>query len=199
MIDNKYQKFEAELNKTLPTNRHNLIDTTEFLNKFKSIKDNFLENLDKLEEKQIDVHNDDLIRDELENILKNNMGEPPQDQKEIDNLYADGEKRYKQFIPPGYMDEDKDKEPYPIYTYGGIVYKRKFGDLVVWKQIIEYASKNNIKNIIFIPDDTKEDWFYEIKSQTIGTRPELIDEIQREADVEMFHLYKPDRFLEYAN
>lgn len=203
LVEQKSNDLEEELRRTLPKDRHNLIDPTEFLNSFNTIKDEFLDNLKKLEEKQIDVNDeDDPIRNEIEKIIKNNIGEPPKDQEEIDELYKDGEIRYKKLVPPGYKDNNKEKSKSSIYTYGGITYQKKFGDLLIWKQILNYCKDNEIKNIIFVTDDTKEDWWYKIESRgkkTIGVQPELIDEISREAGVERFQIYTPERFLKYAN
>ncbi|CAK8719653.1 hypothetical protein KKHLCK_08830 [Candidatus Electrothrix laxa] len=85
------------------------------------------------------------------------------------------------------------------FTYSGLVYEEKYGDLIVWKQIIDYAHEKSLKNIIFITSDSKPDWWRKVKNKTIGPRPELLDEIYREAGVERFHVYHTERFLEYAN
>ena len=87
-------------------------------------------------------------------------------------------------------------------AYGGISYKRKFGDLVVWKQVIEHAKTSAIKDFIFVTDDDKDDWWWAIESQghkRLGPRPELVEEIMREAGVERFHMYSSEQFLEFAD
>ena len=82
-----------------------------------------------------------------------------------------------------------------------MVFKREFGDLVLWKEIIEKAKVEQIKNIVFITDDDKEDWWWITESKgskIIGPRPELIEEIHFEANVELFYMYNSERFLEFA-
>jgi len=66
----------------------------------------------------------------------------------IDELYdicAEGKKRYKELIPPGFGD-DKSKD--------GI---EKYNDLLVWKEAIR-LSKVKKCNMIFVTDDVKKDW-----------------------------------------
>jgi predicted nucleic acid-binding protein len=104
---------------------------------------------------------------------------------ELDEIYKEGELRYKNKIPPGFEDE-KNKE--------GI---RKFGDLVLWKQVIAIASKLN-KDIILITDERKIDWWWKIKDgRNMGPRQELVEEIKTLANVS-FHMYSSERFLSYG-
>lgn len=49
--------------------------------------------------------------------------------EELIKIYKEGETRYKDKIPPGYNDKDKKPE------------NDKYGDLIIWKEIIEYSSK----------------------------------------------------------
>lgn len=82
-------------------------------------------------------------------------------------IIKEGEIRYRHSIPPGYMDlKKKEKDGVRIY-----------GDLVIWKEILNY-SKENQKPVLFICDDVKEDWYesQNIKSPDIKPRKELIRE-----------------------
>lgn len=98
---------------------------------------------------------------------------------------TEGLQRYQNEIPPGYRDGKKD---------GSGDLSRKFGDLIVWKQIIEKA-KAETKPFIFITDDKKEDWWLEQSGRTIGPRPELVDEFWSETG-QRFWMYTVDKFLE---
>jgi len=44
----------------------------------------------------------------------------------------------------------------------------------------------------------KEDWRLRINGKTMGPRPELISEMQKEASVD-FYIYKTDQFMEHSN
>lgn len=74
----------------------------------------------------------------------------------------EGQYRYKKKMPPGYKDAKKD----------GI---SKYGDLLVWAETYEYAVLNN-KNVIFVTDDVKEDWWEKLDDGSILFRKELIKE-----------------------
>ena len=130
------------------------------------------------------------------------IGSKPKGQEEIDEIFCEGEERYKNQIPPGFEDSSKELSDDNEFTYAGLTYKRQYGDLIIWKQIISYASENSIKDLIFVTNDKKVDWWWEIDSngpKTIGVRPELRDEISREAGVENFHIFNIEGFLHYAN
>ncbi len=69
-------------------------------------------------------------------------------QKDIYTWCDEGEKRYKEKTPPGFKDA-KNKD--------GV---RKYSDLIIWKEILRFAKLNH-KNIIFVTDDVKPDWWEE--------------------------------------
>ena len=182
--------------------RHSHINPDALLANIEKVQAEFFEELKNLEEKSISVNSDDEIRNRIDNLFQNSIGSPPEDQKVIDDLFSEGESRYKNNIPPGYKDSSKDEKNPDEFTYSGITYKRKYGDLIIWKQIMSHAASNELKNIIFITDDNKADWWWKVESsgtKTIGVRPELKDEIYREAKVENFHVYNTEGFLSYAN
>jgi hypothetical protein len=77
----------------------------------------------------------------------------------------EGEYRYKKEIPPGYKDNKKD----------GV---SKYGDLLVWSETYTFAAQNS-KNIIFVTDDVKEDWWDRSDDGRILFRKELIKEFSR--------------------
>lgn len=85
-------------------------------------------------------------------------------------LAKEGEFRYDHQIPPGYMDASS-KNGNPKTSVD------KFGDLFVWKQILEDA-KTERKGVIFICNDGKEDWWDDYKKMLL--RHELIKEFKDE-------------------
>lgn len=107
---------------------------------------------------------------------------------QILSICKDGEFRYKHKIPPGYEDGDGRNSKTGIQI---------FGDLIIWKQILEYA-RIAIKPIVYITDDVKSDWCYIEKSgsETRITRPkeELIKEMHDYAAVD-FWMYTQSQFV----
>lgn len=149
--------------------------------------------------KQPCVRSHDSIREKLDELTAGKVGEPPKNQDWLDNLYNEGKERYENKIPPGYKDYDKSKSDQNTFFYNGLKYDRQYGDLILWKQLINKAKEENIKNVIFVTDDSKEDWWYIIESRgkkQIGPHANLQNEIYREAQLDIFHMYNTSSFLE---
>jgi hypothetical protein len=117
-------------------------------------------------------------------LFKERTGEAyPADR--LKEIFKEGEGRYKELTPPGYKDEKSKSEPH-----------RKYGDLVLWYQLIDKATEAQ-KPVILVSDDVKEDWWWEAKGMTLGPRPELVAEMRNRASV-AFYMYQPSRFMEQA-
>lgn len=74
----------------------------------------------------------------------------------IEALRNYGSTRYEHEIPPGFQDNVKKSNIY--------------GDLIIWKEILEYCIQNQIKKAILISRDSKSDIVYMPSVQNIGTR-----------------------------
>jgi prefoldin subunit 5 len=133
---------------------------------------------------------DDEIKDSISQIFENRVGSPF-DKEKLEKLIVDGEERYKQKIPPGFKDISKSSES-EVFTEKC----RKYGDLIVWKQVLERSSEVG-KGVVFVTDDKKEDWWERFKGKTVGPRPELVKEFKDNTS-NTFHMYQADRFLELA-
>jgi hypothetical protein len=182
-------------------NRHSLINIENFSEKIEKLLSDFDEDLEQLKKKQQGVTDQDPILERVHELFEGRVGSAP-NQKEIDAIYLEGEKRYKYKRPPGYKDLEKGEKDADTYFHSGILYKGRYGDLVAWKQIINHAKTSGIDIIIFITDDGKEDWWLQVDSlgkKTVGPRLELVHEIKQEAGVKKFLMYQPEQFLTYAN
>ena len=102
---------------------------------------------------------------------------------ELSDIYAEGAERYEKSIPPGFKDKAK---PEP----------ERYGDLVLWREVL--AKGRTLKlPVIFVTDDSKDDWWQNFKGRTMGPRVELIEEFYEATD-QRIHFYTPERFLQYA-
>lgn len=131
--------------------------------------------------------NDDEILEEIANLFDGKVGIGFTEEKLL-KIYKEGESRYKNKIPPGYKDIGKDKieDQY-----------RKYGDLVIWEELMKKA-KDEGKSLIFITDDQKKDWWLTSESKTIGPLPELIQEFKKRTH-QNFYMYTADRFMNAVN
>lgn len=103
--------------------------------------------------------------------------------KEMLQIAEEGELRYRNEIPPGYEDESE-KE--------GLA---KYGDLIVWKEILAYAKKKQ-KSVIFVCNDVKKDWYDQEKAKT--PRFELLKEFNSVTGKKVWLYNMPD-FLYFVN
>lgn len=162
-------------------------------------KDHLITILREVKSVQNQISHKDSIRDGIDRLFADKVGPAPVDQAELDSLIADGNYRYDKKIPPGFADSDKDKnQNEAIVIHNGIEYQRKFGDLIVWKQILAFARSEQRSRIIFVTSDSKPDWWWTHSGRTLGPRPELCKEISEKGGVELFWMYTPAQFLENA-
>lgn len=107
---------------------------------------------------------------------------------ELLEIYEEGEKRYKYKIPPGYLDIKKD--------IGDNTKTRKYGDLVIWKQLIKKC-KSEKKSLLFITNDTKEDW---VDKSTKLPLNNLVEEFKLECGKELeFYMIDFITFYKYLS
>lgn len=139
-----------------------------------------------------EVRQHDSVRDVIDNVFENRVG-PEFEQAELDAIYELGKTRYEKKIPPGYMDEKEKKDV--VYRFNDKKYVAMYGDLILWKQIILKVKNDNIKKVVFVTGDVKDDWWYSIDKKTIGPQEELQTEFYRETEAEQFKMYTPDEFL----
>lgn len=165
-----FLKFEKELNEgMLSIFNNNKNDIIKILDTYENdIKIEYL------------IERNDPILEQLANIYKNKVNDKIDEDKR-NELYAKGKERYLSKIPPGY--EDMKTKPEPDY----------YGDYIIWEEILEY-SKHNQKNVVFITDDKKEDWWEIINGMKAGPRSELIREFNTYTS-SIFYMYTTERFI----
>ena len=193
-------KVEKEIEKKFLKGRFPELDTAT-QNLFQGVKkllEDYREVVEKCNKLQPSIRTHDNIREKIDKYFKGRVGEA-YSQEELEEIYIEGEERYKNNIPPGFKDASKDETK--DYCYRGRRYKRKFGDLIIWKQIIGKTSDKSIENVIFITDDEKEDWWFIVKEdgeKAIGPLANLTHEIMDKSKVFLFHMYNTTSFFEAA-
>jgi len=193
ILEKKQSQIIGELRKFHLANHDKLID------KMSQLFGEFIEEIKPFEDKQLKPNDHDYIRDIVDNIFKDKIGEPPA-KLELENIYKEGEDRYKINYPPGFKDKQTSKQPEKqkdTYLCNGMSFKREYGDLILWKEILKEVKTQQWTHIIFITDDAKEDWWRKEQGKTIGARPELVEEICK-AGASIFYMYTPEHFLKYA-
>jgi len=123
----------------------------------------------------------DEVLEKLNQIFEGNIGNNYEEQ-ELNKIKKEGKERYEMKIPPGFKDGKKPED-------------KKYGDLILWYQIIDKA-KESKKPIVLISGDIKEDWWLLKDGKKLMPLPQLKKEISDKAEVD-FHIYTADRFLEF--
>lgn len=162
-----------------------------------NIENKLVEKISSISENQTNIFN------ALVEIMHSKTGER-YTQDMITKIEKEGEERYKNGIPPGFNDANKKLSR----SYNGIKYQQKFGDLIIWKDIISKAKEDRIKHVIFVTSDgkrdSKTDLNYKVcvgndgngkeKYQIIGPRVELIEEMKNETGA-VFYLMDELEFM----
>ncbi|MGA2302492.1 MAG: PIN domain-containing protein [Candidatus Acidiferrum sp.] len=155
---------------------------TECAEAAKRAANDITEIVDKSMNSQPDLLKSDDVLSKLSKIFSGKTGKP-YDQAKLEETYKKGRLRYAEKTPPGFRDDTK---PEP----------NKFGDLIIWFQLIDYAASTE-KPVIFVSGDAKEDWWWKHEGRTIGPRWELGQEMHEKASVR-FYMYTTPKFLDYA-
>lgn len=160
------------------------------LEKANPIFDEIVVELRKRKDEQSSRLNNDDILEAISKVFDGRVGEG-MSTAELEATFIEGEKRYKNKVPPGYKDAGKYQNPETMAQKRSV-----YGDLIVWKQTLE-LSKSQKKSVIFVTDDRKEDWWVEINGRLISPRTELIDEFTEFTGMSLL-VYRSDQFLKYA-
>lgn len=136
------------------------------------------------------ITNDD-VKERLAEILAGKVGSSFSEERLVD-IVKEGELRYAQNIPPGFEDRGKHKGSSVIEEI-----RRRYGDLIIWYQIIEKA-KAEQRPVILVTGDQKPDWWAEQSGKTLGPHPVLLEEFKKLTNQD-FYLYSYHGFLDFAN
>ncbi len=166
--------------------RHSSIDVGALADNYQDALAQVLTLIDSSEtthqKNQIDSRADEAVLNRVSDLFEGKVGDPFSE-AELAEIYADGKARYEAKVPPGYKDVSK---PEPD----------RYGDLVLWRQIIRNG-KDATRPTIFVTDDQKEDWWWVESGRTLGPRVELVEE-HLSATGSRVLFYTPERFLQFA-
>lgn len=118
----------------------------------------------------------------ITSVFEGRVGPKPTPER-LAAIRKEGDERYSKRTPPGYKDAKKDEAD-------------KFGDLIIWKELIDKA-KTSGRPVVFVTDDVKEDWWRIHRGAKLGPRPELLEEFRLSAGQD-FHIYELGQFLRIA-
>lgn len=186
IIDNHINALKAELEKNDRIRKNTY--TASMVSSVKKAVDKCSEKIKKDLKKEVEsipnrAEKDD-IEEMLSTLLKGKIGEPYK-QEELEEIYRKCKNRYELKIPPGYEDP-KDKPG-----------RERYGDAILWFQLIDYAKGKKLPAIV-ITSDTKKDWWIQgIDSNDKQPDFSLIKEFTANTGCS-FYMYTSDQFLSEA-
>lgn len=202
VVENAKSNLLSELSKLRLKKRHSTIDPDPLVAEIGESIERFLQNLEELDKAHEMLTGEDPIRTRIDQILDGRIGDPPKSQADLDRIYVEGEIRYERQVPPGYMDSEKPDDDVNSLFYSDIIFKKKFGDLLIWKEILDFAVINKPASVILVTDDEKEDWWLlssRSGNRVISPRPELVAEFKKYSGADSrFYMYNSEQFLKWS-
>lgn len=170
-------------------------DTTRLLDRFAADGQALIDHLQKCGTALPKHSLQDPIAEKFADLFESRVGPPPESQDALAALCENGDARYEAGIPPGFGDKNKKES----YLHGKLQYAAKFGDLIIWRQILAHVKSLQAKHprhLMYVTDDSKKDWWMMAGSNTLGPRPELAIEL-KEADPQWsLWMYTSSRFFQ---
>lgn len=152
--------------------------------------DNLSDELDKIKkiiktqfEKRREELENVLIDDAIRDVIERMQVGTPFDFAGVIEIAKEGEFRYANSIPPGYEDMERKKGT------------QKYGDLIIWKEIINYAKQENTP-VVFVCNDVQKGDMYvkDKKGNPLSPRHELVREFYDETGQD-FWMYTLPAFI----
>ncbi|WP_337236190.1 PIN-like domain-containing protein, partial [Proteus faecis] len=171
-IDNAFLSIDKVMDETLAAissfNNNKLKGLIDNINKLKSEISNSTncfvsDNFDNFKCSNNQDYFDDSIRRRIDDLV-HDVGEP-YDPKKLEEIYKNGEDRFLKKIPPGFRDSKKGDE---CYYHDGVEYIKKYGDLIIWMQVLDYLKNcNDGEFVLFVTNDLKSDFWKNINNYKI--------------------------------
>lgn len=159
------KKLKGEQHKHPFVPEHTLGKWENLLDEYHHLSEKIRVSIDDTLKSQKENYKKELENDEIDEFVSSLEVGNNLDWTHMMEIVKEGTWRYVNKIPPGYMD-DQDKASID-----------KYGDLLIWKEIIEEAAKKE-RDVILITQDLKEDWNSSNKPDSIVPREELFKEFK---------------------
>jgi hypothetical protein len=160
----------------------------EDLNKALSETENVLKRF-REQQSAVGMHEAHMGEDEIQRSLNDLFSDgrsfgAPYGEERLSALYDEGRTRFQERVPPGFRDAETKPEPL------------RYGDLVLWQQVLDEAASRNAPAILVI-NDSKDDWWRLNGNRPFAPRAELREEIRRVANADCW-FYRLDEFMKLA-
>lgn len=188
LLETLVQHTEREFHQVLNFTDHPVLNEKRILKKVRFSMKDIADQIGEMEKNHpYSIDNDPLMKEILA-LFDLNVGES-YDVSELEGLYDTGEDRYGKRLPPGYSDAIGDR------AKAG---PKKYGDYILWQQILDKAREEE-EPVLFVTNDSKEDWWWRAREKRIAPRPELREEMNTVAGVPFYMYDSPDFFARVSS
>ncbi|MCA6596598.1 MAG: DUF4935 domain-containing protein, partial [Pseudanabaena sp. M046S1SP1A06QC] len=157
-------------------------DQKIYFDSIEQVEKSFREKIEQLAKDHASLNSyEDSILEKLLLLFDTKVGEPFPEE-DLPNLYKEADERYQKLQAPGFMDAKGKKD------------ERKYGDFILWKQILNFAKKE-ARPIIFVTGEKKDDWWIKRNGNPVSPREDLRREFL-EITQQAFWMYQTQDFLE---
>lgn len=182
-FDNNFEDFITNLEDKLNNIRNFPADEIHnILNSYREANKTTKERIEAIIKEFPKFNEHDEILETIKKIYSSTVGSP-YPPNELEKIIIEGKERITNNIPPALTDTAKATD------------EDKLGDFIIWKQIIDYSSKNK-KNIIFITSEKKSDWWVKEKGRRLGLPYILLEEFSTKTNSQKIHMYHVTQFLQ---
>lgn len=166
--------------------RHPMLNKGELTKEYDKAIKSFRDKLESWKKSTPNYMSSDPIKEKLLDLYKEKTGKDLTDE-ELESVYIEGAERYAEKIPPGFKDLKRKQGKSKRHIYG---------DLIIWKQIIKYAASSH-KDIVFVTQDVKEDWWVKKDGKADSPLYALLREFHKQTGQQLL-MYQQEGFMKAA-
>ena len=160
-------------------------DQKHYLDAVDAVEKAFREKIEQITSDHSSLHSEkDSILEKLLLLFDDSKVGKPFNEEILPILYKEADDRYKREKPPGFRDATEKED------------ERKYGDFILWKQILEFAKKES-RPIVFVTGEKKVDWWIKKNGKIISPHVELRREFHEYVH-QPFWMYQTQDFLQIA-
>ncbi len=167
--------------------------TATYITNLQAAGDSLVEHAENALKELPQQSSEDPVNGFLAELLDGRVGKFP-NQEYVNAVNAEGKKRIENKHPPGVTDANKEGFH---YMDRDVVYSGVYGDLYIWKQLLDFVPTVEGKShLIFVTDERKKDWWAKGEENRSSPAPELVQELALNAPGWRLWMFRSPDFFE---
>lgn len=203
-IENLRERLQNEAStfkKLTASSEESVIDLDSLVTKINNLKDEVASQVHTARSKIQESVDQDVVETTIDQLFPASKVGRPYTADDITEIAKLAEERFRSATCPVYIDYEEKiatAQKSKAITDDSKNSHNQLGDLIIWKQILEQSESADVKSVVFITGDIKDDWFRKDGSkQVIGPQPGLLREFRDETGKNIY-IYPIRSFFERA-